>query len=80
MRLTLFSRLIVGHLAVFIVVAAVAVYAIVQLHRFNDASQLLLDSENRVLDYEKKLADALLSQIRYERKFIIAKDETLYKQ
>src|SRR5206468_9597564 len=30
--------------------------------------------------YEKKLADSFLSQIRYERKFTIAKDQALYRE
>ena len=32
------------------------------------------------LDYEKKLADSFLSQVRYERKFVIAKDQALYRE
>ncbi len=46
MRLTLFSRLILGYLAVFALVIAVSLYA----------------------------------QVRYERKFVIAKDQTLYRE
>jgi two-component system sensor histidine kinase GlrK len=33
-----------------------------------------------MMDYEKKLTDTFLSQIRYERKFVITKDDALYDQ
>ncbi|MGH7770619.1 MAG: ATP-binding protein [Candidatus Binatia bacterium] len=80
MRLTLFSRLILGYFAIFILVVAVGVYSIVQLRRFNDVTWSVLQTDNRIIDYEKRLTDALLSQIRYERKFIITKDDALYDQ
>ena len=31
-------------------------------------------------DYEKKLTDSLLVQVRYERKYIITKDKELHNQ
>ena len=80
MRLTLFSRLILGYLAVFALVIAVSLYALRELQRFDDITQSILDRDNRILDYEKKLADSFLSQVRYERKFVIAKDQALYRE
>jgi two-component system, NtrC family, sensor histidine kinase GlrK len=80
MRLTLFSRLILGYLAVFALVIAVSLYALRELRRFDDITQSILERDNRILDYEKKLADSFLSQVRYERKFVIAKDQALYRE
>ena len=57
---------------------AMSLYALRKLYEFDDITQSILKTDNRVLDYEKKLADSLLSEIRYERKFIISKDEALY--
>jgi two-component system sensor histidine kinase GlrK len=57
---------------------AVSLYALRKLYEFDDITQSILKTDNRVLDYEKKLTDSLLSEIRYERKFIISKDEALY--
>jgi len=59
---------------------AISVYAIKELRSFNVITRSILEQDNRVLDYEKKLADNLLSQIRYERKFIITKDQALYRE
>jgi len=79
-RLSLFYRLVIGYLAVFGLVMAVSVYALLKLRQFDEITQSILKADNPVLDYEKKLADSLLSEIRYERKFIITKDEALYRE
>lgn len=80
MRLTIFSRLVLGYLAIFVVVMALSVYAILQLRRFNEITRSILNIDTRVLDYEKKLTDSFLSQIRYERKFILTKDNALFDE
>jgi two-component system sensor histidine kinase GlrK len=80
MRLSLFSRLILGYLPVFGLVMAVSLYALRELQRFDDITQSILDRDNRILDYEKKLADSFLSQVRYERKFVITKDQALFRE
>jgi two-component system sensor histidine kinase GlrK len=80
MRLTLFSRLILGYLAVFAMVIAVSLYTLHELRRFDDIIQSILGRDNRILEYEKKLADSFLSQVRYERKYVIAKDQALYRE
>jgi two-component system, NtrC family, sensor histidine kinase GlrK len=79
-RLSLFSRLVIGYLAVFALVMAVSLYALLKLRQFDEIAQSILKTDNPVLDYEKKLSDSLLSEIRYERKFIIARDEALYRE
>ncbi|MBI2987002.1 MAG: HAMP domain-containing protein [Deltaproteobacteria bacterium] len=80
MRLTLFSRLFLGYLGIFILIIAVSVYAVIELRRFNDITRSVLEGDTRVLDYQKKLTDALLSEIRYERRFLITRDDALYDQ
>jgi two-component system sensor histidine kinase GlrK len=80
MRLSLFSRLILGYLAVFGLVVAVSLYALRELQRFDDITQSILERDNRILDYQKKLGDSFLSQVRYERKFVITKDQALFRE
>lgn len=79
-RLSLFSRLALSYLVIFILIAAVSVTTISQLSQFNRIAGSILEIDNRILDYEKSLGDLLLSQNRYERKFVIGKDESLFKQ
>lgn len=80
MRFSIFSRLIIGYLTIFILVIAVSAYTILQLNQFNNVTHYILDIDNRIIDYEKKLTDSLLSQMRYERKYIIIKDDAIYDQ
>ena len=80
MKLTIFSRLVLGYLLVLILLMGTTTYAIFQLHRFDTVTRSILDNDNRMIDYEKKLSDALLSQMRYERKYTIVRDPALYDQ
>jgi two-component system sensor histidine kinase GlrK len=76
--MTLFSRLVVGFLVVFALVSGLSLYALQNLKQFDRITRSILENEIRVGGYEKKLADNLLSEIRYERKYAIAKEEALY--
>lgn len=80
MRLSLFSRLTFGYLAIFLIVAAVSAYAVLQLRHFRELTESILKVDNRILEYEKTLADLLLAQSRAEQKFAITRDETWYLQ
>jgi two-component system sensor histidine kinase GlrK len=80
MKLSIFSRLIIGYLAIFILAMTVSIYAILQLRQLEEVTRSILFVDNRLVDYEKKLTDILLSMMRYERKFIIMKDEGIYNQ
>lgn len=80
MRLTLFSRLTFGYLAIFLIVALTSAYAVIKLRDFRDLTESILRVDTRLLDHEKTLADLLLAQSRAEQKFVITRDETWYVQ
>jgi two-component system sensor histidine kinase GlrK len=79
-RLSLFSRLTIGYLAIFLIVALASAYAVLQLRYFRDLTQSILKVDHRILDHEKTLADLLLAQSRAEQKFAITRDEAWYLQ
>jgi two-component system sensor histidine kinase GlrK len=79
-RLSLFSRLTFGYLAIFLAVALTAAHAVLQLRDFRRLTESILKVDNRILDHEKALADLLLAQSRAEQKFAITRDETWYLQ
>jgi two-component system sensor histidine kinase GlrK len=58
----------------------VIIYAISQLRQLEDLTRSILKVDNRMLNYDQKLSDILLSLMRYERKYIIINDEGLYDQ
>ncbi len=80
MRLSLFARLILGYLAIFVIVAAASVYAIVVLRQFGERTAAIFKVDNRVLDHEKALAEFLLGQSRAEQQFVVTRDEAWYLQ
>jgi len=80
MHLSLFSRLTLGYLAIFAIVAAASSYAILELTDFSKQAESILRIDNRMLEHEKFLTDLLLSQSRAEQKFVLSRDETWYLQ
>ncbi len=80
MRFTIFARLIYGYLVIFLLILAVSVYMIYQLAQFEDITHSVLEVDHRMEDLGKKLTDSLLSQMRFEKKFMVVRDEDLYEQ
>ena len=80
MRLSLFSRLTLGYLTIFLIVALASGYAVLQLREVRNLTESILKIDTRLLDHEKTLADLLLAQSRAEQKFTITKDEVWYLQ
>ena len=78
--MSLFTRLVIGFLVVLALVSGVSLYALQNLQRFDRITRSILENEIRVGDYEKKLADSLDSEMRYESRFLILKDESLYRE
>ena len=79
MRLTIFARLIISYLVLFSMLAGVSMYFIYNLSRFNQTTRSIILNDTSILEYSKQLSDALLSESRYDRKFVVLKDETLYE-
>jgi two-component system sensor histidine kinase GlrK len=78
MRFTIFTRLVVGYLAIFFLIIIVNIYATVQFQKLEDSTDSILNIDNKMLSYNKKLIDTVLSQVQYERKFLIIKDNAFY--
>ena len=80
MRLTIFSRLIIVYCLIIILVMAVSAFAILKLHEFNAGTRHILSVDNRILEYEENLSRLILSQVRYEKKYLITRDPSFYDQ
>ena len=80
MRLSLFSRLSLGYLAIFLIFATASAYAILELRQFGGLTESILQVDNRILDDEKSFVDLLLGQSRAEQKYVITRDETWFIQ
>jgi two-component system, NtrC family, sensor histidine kinase GlrK len=80
MKLSILSRLIFTYLVIFILVTAMSVYAVVEMDRFSMITRSLLAVDTSAMTYVDKIRDNLLSQVRYEKKFGISRDEELRSQ
>ena len=79
MRLSIFARLIISYLFLFSMLAGVSLYFIYNLGRFNQVTHSIIANETSVLEYSNQLTDALLSEVRNDRKYVVLKDEKLFQ-
>lgn len=65
---------------IFLIMGAVNMYSVVRLHHLNREVSLVINIDERLLDSRKKLADAVLSQVGFEKKYIITRDRLFLDQ
>jgi len=80
MRLGIFSRMLIGFLVIFVLLMGGTVYGIFNLYQLNKGTRQIIRIDNRILDFKEKMTDAFLSQLRFERKFVLTKDPSIYNQ
>jgi len=80
MKFTLFSRLTLNYLFVFLLVLGGGVYMVYQLGQMEEITHTILNVDRRLVEVEKGLTDSLLSQVRFEKKFMLLRDEALFSQ
>jgi two-component system sensor histidine kinase GlrK len=56
----------------------VSIYAIFQLSQLENLTKSILSVDTQLSDHRQKLSDLLLTMMRYEKKYIILKDKSLY--
>jgi len=79
MRLSIFARLIISYLVLFIMLAGVSLYFIYHLSRFNQITRSIILNDTSIFEYSNQLTDALLLESRNDRKFVVLNDEELYE-
>jgi two-component system sensor histidine kinase GlrK len=80
MKLSIFSRLLIGFLVIFALLMGGTVYGIFKLHQLNKGTRQIIRVDNRILDLKEKMTDSFLSQLRFEKKFTLTKDLSIYNQ
>jgi len=66
-KLTIFSRLMLGNLAILIMASAISSYAILQLGQMRQLSSRIIQVHNVLIDLNKEMSAALLTKTRYEK-------------
>jgi two-component system sensor histidine kinase GlrK len=78
MRLSIFARLIISYLLLSGMLAGVSLYFIYQLSQFNQVTRSIILSNTAISEYSRQISDTLLSESRYERRYVVLKDEEVY--
>ncbi len=78
MKVSLFTRLFLAYFFLLILAASMSLYAIVQLGRVTNVTRSIISADNPLVSLHKDLTDALLSETRYEKKYLIVQDRALY--
>lgn len=78
MRISILSRLFLGYFFLLVLAAGMSAYTILQLGRVTDVTRSIISSDNVIIGMQKDLADALLTETRYEKKYLIVQDHALY--
>jgi two-component system sensor histidine kinase GlrK len=80
MRLNILTRLIAGYFIILLGSSLISGFIIYELRDFSVETNRILILENQIQEYTRKLTDAILSQVRYEKKYALLKDSLLYDQ
>jgi two-component system sensor histidine kinase GlrK len=78
MKLTIFSRLVIGYTAIFMMIIIVNISVTAQFKKVGAVTDSIIHINNRMSTHNKKLMDLLLTMVSYEKKFILLKDDTIY--
>jgi two-component system, NtrC family, sensor histidine kinase GlrK len=68
-----------GYLALLIMAAGVGMYSILQLSQVKEITHSIILVDNALLDLQKEMTDTLLSETRFEKRFVLMQDHALYE-
>jgi CHASE3 domain sensor protein len=79
-QIPIFCRIISGYALILFLSVGVLSYSIVRLGWLSGTARAALDTDYRMIAYQEKLTDALLSEVRYAGRFIIHHAPSLHNQ
>jgi len=77
-RLTIFWRVILAQTTLIILLLAVGLFTVLQLHRFASLSTVILTTDAASIAAEKRLLEAFFVQMRSAEKYLLLHDEAFY--
>jgi two-component system, NtrC family, sensor histidine kinase GlrK len=73
-KLTIFKRLIFSYIMIMLFIILLAGYITVKLNQLNNITRSIADVESSTIVIVERLLDAIISQVSFEKKFLISKD------
>lgn len=80
MQVPIFWRIVSGYALILVLFVGVSSYTAIELGGLSRAARAALDTDNRMIADEEKLADAFLSEVRYAGQFLISRTRALHEQ
>lgn len=80
MKFTIFKRLTLGYLAIMSLVIFLGVYVTFKLNQLNRMASAITSVDGAAIRLTENLLDAMFSQVSFEKKYLISKDQDFYQQ
>jgi two-component system, NtrC family, sensor histidine kinase GlrK len=80
MKFTIFKRLTFGYLAIMLLVLLMGGSVTLKLNQLNQITEKINSVDSAVIRTAEHLIDALIAQVGFEKKFLIAHDRDFYQQ
>jgi two-component system, NtrC family, sensor histidine kinase GlrK len=79
-KFTIFKRLVLGFLVILLVVTALGVYSTLKLGQLNQIIRSISSIDNEIMRMANRLRDSLLTQRKFEKKYVASKDTDFHRQ
>ncbi|MGB5156867.1 sensor histidine kinase [Desulfobacterium sp. N47] len=80
MKLTIFARLMIGYIAIILLIIYLGIYAHLRLNQVNQNIAYIISVDDTTTSITAELKDCLLTQLEFEEKFFVLKDQDFYMQ
>jgi two-component system, NtrC family, sensor histidine kinase GlrK len=79
-NLTIFKMLGLGYLVILLIVIALGTYSTLKLRQLNQITRYINSTDSVTIRLAESLRDAVISQRKFEKKYVISKDQEYYLQ
>jgi two-component system sensor histidine kinase GlrK len=80
MKFTIFKRLTFGYLAIMLLIIFLGIYVTFKLNQLNQLAHAIASVDGAAIRITENLLDAVFSQVSFEKKYLISKDQDFYRQ
>jgi two-component system sensor histidine kinase GlrK len=80
MKINILKRCAIGYLSLFLLLAGSNFYSVWKLYQLGTVTIPALNTSIRIIDLQKNMVDSILSQLRYQQKYLIMHDAAMHDQ
>lgn len=79
MKLTIFRRLVISYLVIIVLTVCLGIYTVLRLNQLSRIINYIISVDNITIKLAEELTDTLFTQIGFEEKYLISKDQDFYQ-